>query len=206
MIIYETDRFYVRPFEKSDMTERYRSWFHDQTVTKYNSHGLFPYTKEQMSTFLARLESSDDLVWAVFAKYKPKDGRRIIKFDEDHVLRNVDVIHIGNVSLQNINWINKSAEFATIFGEKEYWGKGFCTEAARMIFSHAFQKLNLHRVFTGTAATNIGMRKVAKKLGMTNEGVFIEATFLDGKYVDIFEYGITEQMWRAKNERKNYDN
>jgi len=193
MIIYETDRFYVRPFVREDLDGNYKLWWNDQEVTKYNSHGLFPYTKGQMEKFMAQLESSDDLVWAVMATHNPF----AISMADDLSL------HIGNISLQNINWLTRSAEFAVVIGEKEYWGKGYTTEAAQMIFSHAFQKLNLHRIWTGTAATNLGMRKVAKKLGMTNEGVFIDATFLDGKYVDIYEYGITEKMWREKKTHKN---
>ena len=186
--LYETDRFYVRPFQKEDMTEQYRQWFHDPDVTKQNSHGLFPYTKEQMAKFLAQLESSDNLVWAVMAKPEEK-GRRFAKY-EKHGLYYLDGLHIGNITLQQINWIYRSAEFACVFGEKNYWGKGYGTEAAKMIFNHGFKRLNLHRIWTGTASTNIGMQKIAGKLGMKKEGVFKEAMFLNGEWIDIVEYGI----------------
>jgi RimJ/RimL family protein N-acetyltransferase len=185
--LYKTERFYVRPFTKEDMTEQYRSWFHDADVTRHNSHGLFPYTKEQMARFLAQLESSDDLVWAVIVK--PEEGKKFVKHTKDG-LNYLEGIHIGNVSLQNIHRIYRSAEFACVFGEKDYWGKGYGTEAAKMIFNHGFNRLNLHRIFTGTSSTNIGMQKIAKKLGMIHEGTFKEAMFLNGEYVDIYEYGI----------------
>ena len=178
--LYETKRLYVRPFEKEDITEQYRGWFHDVNVTFYNSHGLFPYTKDQMNRFLAQLESSDDIVWAVISKF-------------DHIGKISDPNHIGNISLQRIDWINRTAEFACVFGEKEYWGKGYCTEAAKLLFRHGFDRLNLHRIFTGTAATNIGMRKVAGKLGMMHEGTFRDAVFLNGEYVDVSEYSILSQ-------------
>ena len=152
----------------------YLSWLNDPEVTKYNHWGLFPYTSLTRDQYIQELKKSNKIiVWAGL----------------------VEGVHIGNFTLQSINYIYRSAEFAVVIGEKEYWGKGYTTEAARFLFSHAFQKLNLHRIFTGTAATNLGMRKVAKKLGMTNEGVFIDATFLDGKYVDIYEYGILRETW-----------
>lgn len=190
--LYETERFYVRPFEKSDITEQYRTWFHDAEVTKHNSHGLFPYTKEQMARFLAQLESSDDIVWAVIVKEKA--GIQAVPGKES-----IPEIHIGNVTLQRINWIYRSAEFACVFGRKEYWDKGYGTETARTIFNHGFSRLNLHRIWTGTAATNIGMQRIAEKLGMKKEGVFKDAMFLNSKYVDIFEYGILESEFYKAN-------
>jgi len=183
--LYETDRFYVRPFQKEDMTEQYRQWFHDPDVTKHNSHGLFPYTKEQMAKFLAQLESSDDLVWAVIVKNAALPNNKKAKNSCF-----TGGIHIGNVSLQNIHRIYRNAEFACVFGEKDYWGKSYGTEATKMIFNHGFKRLNLHRIWTGTASTNIGMQKIAEKLGMKKEGVFKEAMFLNGEWIDIVEYGI----------------
>lgn len=178
--MYRTDRLYLRPFNETDIKEPYLSWFHDQEVTKYNSHGLFPYTKQQARAFFEKLDSSNDLIWAVFILPKSiKAAKNPMK-------------HIGNISLQNINWINRSAEFACVFGAKEHWGKGYATEAAQIIFLHGFNKLNLHRIWTGTAETNIGMQNVAKKLGMNKEGQFKDAMFLEGEWTDIVEYGITE--------------
>ncbi|MBU2249418.1 MAG: GNAT family N-acetyltransferase [Gammaproteobacteria bacterium] len=194
--IYETERLYVRPFTKEDMEGNYKLWWTDQEVTRYNAHGLFPYTKGQMEAFLARLESSSDIVWAVIAKYHPKKGQRLIKHDcQTRYFQDVDGLHIGNITLQNINWINRSCEFAVVMGEKEYWNKGYCTEAATLLFDHGFNKLNLNRIWTGTASTNMGMRKVAEKLGMAWEGTFGEATFLEGKYVDVIEYGLLKKEW-----------
>ena len=191
--LYETDRFYVRPFQKEDMTEQYRQWFHDPDVTKHNSHGLFPYTKEQMAKFLAQLESSDDLVWAVIVKIQKQINP--IKHFPNLPPKEYEDFHIGNITLQCIHQIYRSAEFACVFGEKDYWGRGYGTEAAKMIFNHGFKRLNLHRIWTGTASTNIGMQKIAEKLGMKKEGVFKEAMFLNGEYVDIIEYGILAKDW-----------
>ena len=175
-MIYTEKKVTIRPLKKKDLTGNYLNWMNDPIVTKYNSHGLFPQSEKELGDFAQSLDSKNQIVWAILFKES----------------------HIGNVSIQSINTINRSGELAIIIGEPRCHKNGIGTIACKLAVSHAFQKLNLHRIFTGTAATNLGMRKVAKKMGMTNEGVFIEATFLDGKYVDIYEYGITEQMWRAK--------
>jgi len=150
------------------------SWLNDPEVTKYNHWGLFPYTSLTRDQYIQELKKSNKtIVWACL----------------------VDGVHIGNFTLQSINYIYRSAEFAVVIGEKEHWGKGYCTEAARLLFSHGFNKLNLHRIFTGTSSTNEGMNRVAWKLGMTQEGTFRDGVYLEGKYVDVNVYGILKDEW-----------
>ena len=60
-----------------------------------------------------------------------------------------------------------------------------------MLFrSHGFTELNLHRIYLGTSDSNIGMQKLALKLGFTQEGCRTEALYKDGNYHDIWEYGL----------------
>lgn len=181
-IIYKTKKLLVREFTLTDIGGNYLNWFYDQEVTQYNPHGLFPYTLAQKRKFKGEIRNSiwppTQLIWAVIS----------LETDE----------HIGNVTLKSINWINHSAEFSCVFGEKKYWGKGYATEALSLLIDHGFNKLNLHRIWTGTAATNIGMIRVAKKLGMIKEGAFREATFLQGRYVDILTFGLLRSEWNER--------
>jgi RimJ/RimL family protein N-acetyltransferase len=196
MILYETENFNLVPFTElfgktNDYDSNYQNWFNDPEVTKYNSHGLFPYTDEQKEEFFKNIDINTNLqlpntiVWAITSFYPSsfinKTGSK--------------TYHIGNITLQNINWINRSAEFAIVIGEKEYWGKGLGYEAAKILFNHGFNKLNLNRIWTGTAETNISMNKLALKLGMRKEGEFKEGMYLEGEYVDINCYGILKGGW-----------
>jgi len=186
-MMYAQDDIAVRPFVRKDMTPEYYSWFYDPYVTKYNSHGLFPYTKKQMNDFLERLSSPNNIIWAII----------ILPYPDNDVYIGIKGLHIGNISFQNINWVNRSAEFAVVIGNKDYWGKGYCTKAARFLLHHGFNKLNLHRIWTGTAATNEGMKRVAWKLGMTQEATFRDGVYLEGKYVDVNVYGILKDEWNG---------
>jgi len=157
------------PFTKDDLTERYQSWFHSPDVTRYNSHGLFPYTKERMEEFVSSLGRTEIIIWKMMTE---KLG------------------HIGNISLQSINWIYRSAEFAIIIGERKAWGKGWGAKAGELVLYHGFCRLNLNRIWTGTASSNMAMCKLAEHLGMTSEGFFKEGMFLNGKYTDIESFAI----------------
>ena len=186
--LYETNRFYLRPFVESDITESYLQWFHDQTVTKYTSHGLFGYTKNQALQFLEKSRKNGDIVWAVIVpKHTINKSLRVKEIYYNY--------HIGNISLQDIHWIDRRAEFAGVIGEKEYWGKGIGTEAVRLLFAHGFNKLNLNRIYLGTAASNQGMKIVAEKLGMNIEAVLRKHVFLNGQYENVMQYGILRSEW-----------
>lgn len=162
-----------RQFLIDNPLSKYTSWFHDQDITRYNSHGLFPYTEEKKDSYLYSLEdTTDKLVMAIV----------------------YDGIHAGNVSLQSIDWINRSAEIAIIL-DKYYHGCGIGTFACQKMLEHGFMKMNLNRIWTGTAEINNGMRSLARKIGMTAEGTFREAIFLDGKYYSVIEYGILKSEY-----------
>lgn len=167
----EGKQIYLRALNEDDLNGNYVNWFNDAEVCKFNAHHRFANTKEKTKDYIQSVNSSNtNLVLAICTK------------DED--------THIGNISIQNINYIDSSGEFAIVMGEKGFHGKGLAFEAASLIINHAFNTLNLHRVYCGTSNENIPMQKLADKLGMKQEGHLKEAMFKNGKYVDIFLYGL----------------
>lgn len=49
---------------------------------------------------------------------------------------------------------------------KDYWNKGYATEAARACMDYAFKFLYYPKVFSYTTVRNVPSQKVAKKIGM----------------------------------------
>jgi len=169
-MIYELNKdTYVRPLSEDDINGHYPSWFEDQDVCRYNSHGKFFKTKTYFKEYLNELNREDRIVWAIC---HIKDG------------------HIGNISLQRISLINRTAEFAILLGDKRHWNKGVGLLAGRKLLNHGFYKLNLERIYCGTAVTNEGMKNLANAMGMTLEGTLREHIFLEGSRIDVVEYGI----------------
>lgn len=170
-IFLEGDRIVLRMLIEEDINGNYARWLNDAEVTSYNSHGRFPMPIEKLRDFIQSAYASNTaLVLAV--------------------CYNDTGTHIGNISLQSISWVDRSAEIAFLLGEKEFWGKGIMLEAGEIMIRHAFEVLNLHRIYCGTSSENIGMQKLAEKLGMILEGVRKEALFKNGNYHDILEYGL----------------
>ena len=180
------DTIYLRGLEEQDLLQNYFQWFNDQEVCRFNSHGYFPNNVDKMREYLNKVYSSDSkLVLAII-------------FREDD-------LHIGNISLQEIDWISRSAEYAIILGEKGYWGKGIAKEASDLLLDHAFTSLNLFRVYCGTSSKNTAMQRLADYMGMKKEGVRRSALFSRGEYDDIIEYGILRDEYLDRRKKKRLE-
>ena len=163
---------YLRALEEKDLHGNYFQWLNDEDVCRHNSHAVFPNTESGMKDFLESQHNS-----------KNKIVLAIVDIQTDK--------HIGNISLQNVDWVSRTAEYAILMGEKKYWGKGYSTEASLIICDYGFTKLNLNRIYCGTSEVNIGMQKLAEK--MKKEGLRRKALFKNGAYYDIVEFGVLKE-------------
>src|SRR5688572_11485890 len=171
IVFLKGSRIHLRGLMEQDLNENYLQWLNDEEVCQHNSHATFPNTEQKMKNFFNGLASNPNQV--VLAIVHTETNK-----------------HIGNVSLQGINWVSRNAEFAILLGDKEFWKGGYGTEAAQLIVEYGFNRLNLHRIHCGTLEGNEGMKKLAEKLKMTQEGVRRDAIYKNGSFFDIIEYGV----------------
>ena len=163
------ERVALRALTPADVDGPYLGWFNDPEVCRLNSHHVFPYTRPEALAWVENLAGRRDaLVLAI-----TMDGR-----------------HVGNISLQGIDPVSRTAELAIVLGDRSVWGQGIGLEAARLLVDHGFTALNLNRIACGTLAANVAMRRLADRLGMREEGVRRQAAWTDGAYHDIVEYGL----------------
>jgi RimJ/RimL family protein N-acetyltransferase len=92
---------------------------------------------------------------------------------------------IGFVHLTNIDYRNRKASFGKLIGEKQYWGKGYATEATMLMLYHGFYELGLERIEARQLIDNVASIKVNKKCGFQNEGVMRHGVLKSGEYRDL---------------------
>jgi RimJ/RimL family protein N-acetyltransferase len=80
-------------------------------------------------------------------------------------------------------------------GEPDYWGKGFGTDAMRLLLRYAFVELNLHRVSLFVFAYNTRAIQSYYKTGFKLEGRMRAAMLRGGKRDDIVAMGILREEW-----------
>ncbi len=154
---------------EGDLTH-YESWVNDQENTKYMAVGNYPSTKAQLKEYIQHYGDSKSILLGIFLK---KGGR-----------------HIGNITLHQIDHHNRTAEIGILIGDKASQGKGFGTQALKLIAQHAFRRLNLHKLTTGMVVGNTASQKMFEKVGFKQEGCLREHFYLDGKYHDCLRYGL----------------
>lgn len=169
----------LRALTEEDARGPYITWFNDAEVCRGNSHHVFPYTPDAALAYVRRAnQTREHLTLAI--------------------VRTQDNAHIGNIALQGIHPVYRSAEFTIVIGDKSARGKGYSKEAARLLCSHGFFSLNLHRIGCGTFAENLPMVRLAEYLGMQVEGRRREAAFKNGKYIEVIEFGVLQAEYAAR--------
>ena len=56
--------------------------------------------------------------------------------------------------------------------QKEYWGKGFATEAAQACLQYGFNTLGFQQIFSFTAVLNLPSENLMRRIGMIKAGEF----------------------------------
>jgi len=97
---------------------------------------------------------------------------------------------IGSCQLTNIHDVHRSAELQIRIGRSDYQNKGAGSEAVRLLIEHGFDKLKLHRIMLHVFSTNLRAIHVYKKNGFRQEGVLREAAFIEGRWLDVFVFGL----------------
>jgi RimJ/RimL family protein N-acetyltransferase len=168
------DRIYLRPLDRAD-APLCVTWFNDRDVTRYLAKTR-PVTLQQEEEYIEKVSQGDqDLVLGM-----------VIKEPEQFV---------GVTGLHRIDPKNRHASFGITIGAKEAWGKGAGTEAARLIVQHAFDTLNLNRVWLHVHERNQAGLRAYQKAGFRREGVLRQDSFGEGRYWDTIVMGVLRDEW-----------
>ena len=88
----------------------------------------------------------------------------------DQFIIMLDRKSVGSVYLRDIDYDKKEAEFGIFIGEESARGKGVGTKSAELILKHAFEVLNLDKVFLRVYEDNAGAVKSYEKAGFVFKG------------------------------------
>jgi [ribosomal protein S5]-alanine N-acetyltransferase len=95
---------------------------------------------------------------------------------------------VGSITL-GLNPRDDNAELGYWIGVP-YWGRGYCTEAAREMVRYGFEELGLHRIHASHFGSNPASGRVMQKVGMRYEGTGREHYRKWGDYEDRVDYGL----------------
>ena len=92
---------------------------------------------------------------------------------------------IGTIGLPAINHAHRTAELGVGIGEHDCWGKGYGSEAARLILDYAFTVLGLHNVMLRVFSYNERAIRAYRKVGFREIGRRRQAQRVGGQAYDV---------------------
>ncbi|HEY31905.1 MAG TPA: GNAT family N-acetyltransferase [Dehalococcoidia bacterium] len=74
--------------------------------------------------------------------------------------------HIGNCVYYNTNEGKSETELGIIIGDREYWNKGYGTDAVSALIDHIFRQTKLDRIHLKTLTSNLRAHKCFQKCNL----------------------------------------
>ncbi|WP_058487049.1 GNAT family N-acetyltransferase [Defluviitalea phaphyphila] len=167
----ESNRLILRPFSMKDVQDVFL-YASDDIVTKYltwPSHIDISQTEKVVKEF-----------------YMTKSGVFAIELKSEHKC-------IGCIELRVCPEHDK-ASFGYVLN-REYWNKGYMTEALKLILDFAFSRLGLNRIEATHYVGNEGSGRVMQKCGMKYEGKGLQEVKIKGIFHDVVHYAILREDW-----------
>lgn len=104
-------------------------------------------------------------------------------------------VHVGNIGLHDGSPENRSASLGMMIGEKDYWSKGYGSDALMTLLRFAFEEMNLNRVSLDVYDFNDRGLAAYRKCGFVEEGRRRRARYQDGDHHDVVAMSILRDDW-----------
>lgn len=92
---------------------------------------------------------------------------------------------IGRCGFTRVDWKNRLAELGILIGDAAFRGRGYGSDAVRVLCAFGFRELNLHKIKATVFDFNETALRAYEKCGFVREGVLKKELFREGSYHDV---------------------
>jgi diamine N-acetyltransferase len=180
-------RIRLRAAERSDIP-LFVKWINDPEVTENVMLQVPMSVAEEERWFDSMLEQPQAQHVYVIGVKLPSTGKEDVDGWQS----------IGTIQFHDISWLLRKAEIGIMIGEKDFWDKGYGTEAMLVMLKHGFETLNLHRIWLQVFDKNKRGIRAYEKAGFVQEGRFRDGHYQHGRYYDIIIMSILKTDWELR--------
>ena len=164
----------------------FRRWYADPEIARLARYQQAPMRPEEIERFFAaRVVGPDALAMAVHERVTDR--------------------LVGTCAFSQLDGDNGSALYHITIGESDAWGRGYGTEATRLMLDHAFGTLALHRIALFVFEFNERAIRAYRRCGFVVEGRSRESIRRDGRWWDELAMSVLESDWRRMRARATAD-
>lgn len=109
---------------------------------------------------------------------------------------------LGEIDLYVHNWSARDTFVAIGIGERDFWDKGYGTDAMNVILRYAFTEINMKRVSLGVFEYNPRAIRSYEKTGFRHEGRIRGLLNREGKRWDMLSMSILREEWMEQHDNK----
>lgn len=183
------ERVVLRPYEvgftKEELYRMYQ-WSRDESVLRWSGG----------SVLLMPFED--------FKKAFQRELRRQDKHSRSFGLLTDTGEFIGRLGYYNIDYRRREAELGIAIGEKDYWGRGYGTDAVKTLLTHIFEATDLECVYLYTYAENVRAQHSFEKCGFRKIGKNRKFSLDRGSHDEI-RMEINRDEWAAQRASNGID-
>lgn len=139
---------------------------------------LRPFEPERPQAFFTVEGQRDILLREVLAA----QGRRAYRFYIEP--KCAPALVVGSIGLNDVVWGAFCSAFLGYKLDTAYTGKGYMTEAVRLVVEYAFTQLGLHRIEANVMPRNTASLRVVEKNGFVPEGLARKYLKINGVWED----------------------
>jgi RimJ/RimL family protein N-acetyltransferase len=170
----------LRAPEPQIVAETFNRWQRDSEYWRLLANdAAYPYSVKAIKEHFEKALLKEPPEFYMFLIYTLEEGRLI-----------------GEVGLDAPQWEHGDAFIGIGLGERDYWGKGYGSEAMRLIVRFAFNELNLERVSLSVFDYNPRAIRSYEKVGFKEEGRERGFLYRDGGRADLIFMGILRDEWQ----------
>ena len=183
--VFETKRLFLRGVRLEDAAS-YEKSFVDYEIIQHLSYKVpWPYPKGGVKEFLEKEVLPNQGItrwfWLIF-----------LKENKNEIIGSIEL-------LKNAQPGNRGFWLA-----KQYWGKGFMTEAIAPVTDYAFEYIKFKKLIFAHAVGNVRSRRIKEKTGATYIGKQPEK-FVNPDYKEAELWELTKKNWEKNKKSKHYE-
>ncbi len=164
----------------------FRRWYADPEIARLARYQEAPMRPEEIERFfVSRVVGNEALAMAI---HEASTDRLV-----------------GTCAFSQLDAENGSALYHITIGEKDTWGRGFGTEATRLMVDHAFGTLGLHRIALFVFEFNERAIRSYRRCGFVIEGRSRESIWRDGRWWDELAMSVLQSDWRRMRDAASED-
>jgi RimJ/RimL family protein N-acetyltransferase len=163
--------------EAEHASESYLGWINDRQISDLTYAGQVPPSIDDLSSWIAGFDNRSSIAFAV------------LDIESDS--------HVGNATINNINWVTRTADLGLMVGDRSHVRADFIADIWRTVINYAFGNLHLRRLHTGILDPAAEYLAAVDELGFQREGNWRAHSYVNGELVDEYLFGLLVSEWNG---------